>query len=217
MKGLRSRDTDDDHGALLDHMLRTVEDERSLIAHRLHDGPQQVLTAIRLLADGIRHALENDETLRALEGLERLEQLAIEAGDELRQMTARLYPVVMEQLGLLQALGSLGETIEEEYGTLCRVQLPTRWPGGNDDRDTAIYHVARESALHAARNAAAPITIRLSTASDSGELDVSAPACPPLAGAAVLLLRERASRIGGQIEISSGTETRVVLTAPLHP
>ena len=30
MKGLRSRETDDDHGALLDHMLRTVEDERSL-------------------------------------------------------------------------------------------------------------------------------------------------------------------------------------------
>ena len=84
MRGLHSRESDDDHGALLDHMLRTVEDERSLIAHRLHNGPQQVLTAIRLLADGIRHALENDETLRALEGLERLEQLAIEAGDELR-------------------------------------------------------------------------------------------------------------------------------------
>ena len=215
MRGLHSGDADDDHGALLDHMLRTVEDERSLLARQLHDGPQQVLTAIRLLADGVRHALENDETLRALEGLERLEQLAVEAGDELRQMTARLYPVVMEQLGLLQALGSLGETIEEEYGTLCRVELPTRWPGGNDDRDTAIYHVARESSLHAARNAAAPITIRLSTESDSYELDVSAPG-PPLAGAAVLLLRERASRIGGRIDISNGTETRVVLTAPLH-
>jgi signal transduction histidine kinase len=216
MRGLRSRETDDDHGALLDHMLRTVEDERSLIAHRLHDGPQQVLTAIRLLADAIRHALENGETLRALEGLERLEQLAIEAGDELRQMTARLYPVVMEQLGLLQALGSLGETIEEEYGTLCHVELPARWPSGNDDRDTAIYHVARESSLHAARNAAAPITIKLSTTAAASELAVSAPACPPLAGPAVLLLRERAARIGGQIEISSGTDTRVMLTAPLR-
>ncbi len=216
MRGLRSREADDDHGALLDHMLRTVEDERSLIAHRLHDGPQQVLTAIRLLADGIRHALENGETVRALEGLERLEQLAIEAGDELRQMTARLYPVVMEQLGLLQALGSLGETIEEEYGTLCQVELPARWPSGNDERDTAIYHVARESSLHAARNAAAPITIRLSTTADASELAVSAPPCPPLPAAAVLLLRERAARIGGRIEIASGTDTRVVPTAPLR-
>jgi signal transduction histidine kinase len=215
MKGRRGRDADDDHGALLDHMLRTVEEERSQIAQRLHDGPQQLLTAIRLLADGVRHALENDETQRALEGLERLEQLAIEAGDELRQMTARLYPVVMEQLGLLQALGSLGETIEEEYGTLCRVELPSRWPSGDEHRDTAIYHVARESSLHAARNAAAPITIRLSATSSSSELSISAPDCPPLDDAAVLLLRERAARIGGQIEVTPGAGTRVVLTAPL--
>ena len=123
----------------------------------------------------------------------------------------------MEQLGLLQALGSLGETIEEEYGTLCQIELPT--PHG---RAGTMIATRRSTTSHASRRCTPPetrrrpITIRLSTASDSGELDVSAPACPPLVGAAVLLLRERASRIGGQIEISSGTETRVVLTAPLH-
>jgi signal transduction histidine kinase len=31
----------------------------------------------------------------------------------------------------------------------------------------------------------------------------------------VLLLRERAARIGGQIEVSPGADTQVVLTAPL--
>jgi two-component system sensor histidine kinase UhpB len=216
MTDIRRREIDDDRGALLDHMLRTVEEERSQIAHRLHDGPQQVLTAIRLLADGIRHALESDETPRALEGLERLEQLAIEAGDELRQMTARLYPVVMEQLGLVQALGSLGETIEEEYEGVCRIELPPSWPTGDDGRDTAIYHVARESALHAARADATPITIRLSTDAAGLELSVTAPACPPLEDVVELLLRERAARIGGQIEITTGAETRVVLTAPLR-
>jgi glucose-6-phosphate-specific signal transduction histidine kinase len=76
--------------------------------------------------------------------------------------------------------------------------------------------IGQRRPLHAARNAAAPITIRLSTTADSSELAVSAPPCPPLAGAAVLLLRERAARIGGKIEISSGTDTRVVLTAPLR-
>ena len=135
-------------------MLRTVEDERSQIAHRLHDGPQQVLTAIRLLADGIRHALENDETQRALEGLERLEQLAMEAGDELRQMTARLYPVVMEQLGLLQALGSLGETIEEEYGTLA---VSSCRPAGRPATSTATRP---STTWHASRRCTPPATRR---------------------------------------------------------
>ncbi len=216
MTDLRGREIDDERGALLDHMLRTVEEERSQIAHRLHDGPQQVLTAIRLLADGIRHALENDETARALEGLERLEQLAIEAGDELRQMTARLYPVVMEQLGLVQALGSLGETVEEEYETVCRVELPSQWPAGDDGRDTAIYHVARESVLHAARAGAAPITIRLSKAAADFELTVTAPDCPPLGDVVELLLRERALRIGGRIEATTGARAHVLLTAPLR-
>ena len=163
-------------------MLRTVEDERSLIAHRLHDGPQQVLTAIRLLADGIRHALENDETQRALEGLERLEQLAIEAGDELRQMTGA---AVSGRDGAAGPAAGAGVAGRDDRGGVrdaaARSSCRPRWPDGDDDRDTAIYHVARESSLHAARNAAAPITIRLSTAAAPVELNVSAPALPAAA------------------------------------
>jgi signal transduction histidine kinase len=215
MTDRRPAEPDKARGALVDHMLRTIEEERSLIAHRLHDGPQQLLTAIRLLADGIGHAIRNDERAHALEGLERLEQLAGEAGDELRQMTARLYPVVMEQLGLSQALGSLGETIEEEYGTLCHVRLPTGSPAADEQRDTAIYHIARETALHAARNGAAPIVIELSTTKHGHELSISAPSWPPPAGAALLLLHERAARIGGRVEVAAGDGARVVVSVPL--
>jgi signal transduction histidine kinase len=110
----------------------------------------------------------------------------------------------------------LGETIEEEYEAVCRVELPSRWPEGDDGRDTAIYHVARESALHAARAGATPITIRLSTAAADFELGVTAPGCPPLGDVVELLLRERALRIGGRIEITTGAEAQVVLTAPLR-
>ncbi|MDX6519451.1 MAG: hypothetical protein QOF08_56 [Gaiellales bacterium] len=207
------REPVDDRGVLLDHMLRTVEDERSLIAHRLHDGPQQVLTAIRLLSDGIRHALDEGEMTRAREGLERLEELAIEASEELRRMTGRLYPVVMEQRGLLQALGSLAETIEEEYGVRAHLELPSVWSRGDDERDTAIYHVAREASLHPARSSVTPISIQLTADGSEIALRVSAPGCPPYADAVVLLLRERATRIGGQVEITEGAAAEVVLTA----
>jgi signal transduction histidine kinase len=208
----RRRQPVDDRGTLLEHMLKTVEDERALIAHRLHDGPQQLLTAIRLLADGVRHAMEEGETAHAREGLDRLEQAAVEAGDELRQMTARLYPVVMEQLGLLQALGSLAETVEEEHEVRATAELPASWPAADDARDTAIYQVAREAALHAARSGATPITIRL-TGGDPLVLRVVTPGCPPPGDAIRLLLHERAARIGGQIAISPGGE-EVALTVP---
>ena len=49
---------------LLDHVLLTIDGERQEIASRLHDGPQQLMTAIRLLADGAQHALETGRPSR---------------------------------------------------------------------------------------------------------------------------------------------------------
>src|SRR4029078_11887612 len=67
---------------LLDHVLHTIDGERQEIASRLHDGPQQRMTAIRLLADGAQHALETGQTEQAGRTLERLQQLTMEAADE---------------------------------------------------------------------------------------------------------------------------------------
>ncbi|HET6847523.1 MAG TPA: PfkB family carbohydrate kinase [Gaiellales bacterium] len=69
-----------------------LEAERRVLAERLHDGPQQILTALRLLADGSRHALEDGDLERARQGIERVEQLAAQGGDELRRLCEELDP-----------------------------------------------------------------------------------------------------------------------------
>lgn len=206
----------DERGVLLDHVLRTVDDERQEIAHRLHDGPQQLMTAIRLVADGARHALEQGDTAGAREGLARLEQLAAEAADELRRMSAALHPVVMEQRGLRQALAALAETLEEEHELRATFTTSGDWPDAEPARDTAIYQIARESAMDAARCGAAAISIDLTAVPGRVRLRVDSHNCLDQSQGTLLLLRERASRIGGALEVRGGDPVVVELTAPVR-
>jgi signal transduction histidine kinase len=200
---------------LIDHMLQSSDAEREALAHRLHDGPQQSIAAIRLIADGVRDALDTGDIPTANQRLERLEGIAAAAGEELRKMTAALHPVVMEQLGLLQALGSLAEALEEDYDTKTSVSLPQEWPATDPDRDRAVYQVAREAATQLARDGAAELRLALSARSDALELTVEARGSTVLPELTGRLLHERAQQIAGDVAVTSGDATTVVLRAPV--
>jgi signal transduction histidine kinase len=200
---VRSRE----QGELFDHMLRSIDDERAALAHRLHDGPQQTMTAVRLMGGVIADAVRSGDDHRATEVLRRLEQLASDAADDLRRTVAGLHPVVMEQRGLVQALGSLAETVHEEYGVDARFTKPSSPWTADDDRDTAIYQIAREAAINAARHGRPPVTIRLEqedgrlflTVDDSGGTLTTT----STAGIGLRMMRERAARIGAALTMDS--------------
>jgi signal transduction histidine kinase len=210
-RGLRTTRTlavrSQEQGELFDHMLRSIDEERAALAHRLHDGPQQTMTAVRLMGGVIADAVRSGDDDRATEVLRRLEQLASDAADDLRRTVAGLHPVVMEQRGLVQALGSLAETVHEEYGVDARFTKPTSPWNADDDRDTAIYQIAREAAVNAARHGRPPVTIRLEQ--EDGRLlltvDDAGGTLTPTNGAGIGLrmMRERAARIGAAITMDA--------------
>src|SRR5438067_9485249 len=82
-----------EQGVLFDHMLKAIDTERATLAHSLHDGPQQTMTAVRLMCDVVRDAVARGDDHRAGEVLDRLERLASDAADDLRRTVARLHPV----------------------------------------------------------------------------------------------------------------------------
>jgi signal transduction histidine kinase len=196
-----------EQGELFDHMLRNIDEERAALAHRLHDGPQQTMTAVRLMGGVIADAVRSGDDDRATEVLRRLEQLASDAADDLRRTVAGLHPVVMEQRGLVQALGSLAETVHEECGVDARFTKPSSPWNADDDRDTAIYQIAREAAINAARHGRPPVTIRLEqedgrlllTVDDSGGTLTTTGG----SGIGLRMMRERAARIGAAITMDA--------------
>jgi signal transduction histidine kinase len=196
-----------EQGELFDHMLRSIDDERAALAHRLHDGPQQTMTAVRLMGGVIADAVRSGDGDRATEVLARLEQLASDAADDLRRTVAGLHPVVMEQRGLVQALGSLAETVHEEYGIVARFTRPSSPWNADDNRDTALFQIAREAAINAARHGRPPVTIRLEH--EDGRIllvvDDAGGTLPTATGTGIGLrmMRERAARIGAAITLDS--------------
>lgn len=196
-----------DQGELFDQMLRTIDDERAALAARLHDGPQQTMTAVRLMCDVIGDSIRTGDVARATEVLDRLEHVASAAADDLRRTVARLYPVVMEQQGLIQALGSLAETVQEEYGVSASFTRPSVAWDADNERDTAIFQIAREAANNAARHGQPPVTISLErengriflAVEDTGGMLPTATG----RGIGLRMMRERASRIGANITLAA--------------
>jgi signal transduction histidine kinase len=213
---LRSREQRE----LFDTMLHTLDDERAGLAMRLHDGPQQTMTAVRLMCDVIGDAIRNGDVDRANEVLARLEDVASGAADDLRRTVARLHPVVMEQQGLLQALGSLAETVHEEYGVDATFSRPAAGWKGDVERDTAIFQIAREAAINAARHGRPPVSISLEH--DDGRISLAVedaggtlPATPT-GGIGIRMMQERATQIGAAITLdrSPGEWSAVRLELP---
>ena len=64
--------------------------EKHALAERLHDGPQQSVTAIRLLTDAARTALADGDPEVARQALDRIAATADEAAQSLRDEVTRL-------------------------------------------------------------------------------------------------------------------------------
>jgi signal transduction histidine kinase len=217
------RATPREQAELFDHMLDAIDAERETLAHCLHDGPQQTLTAVRLMCDVVRDAISKGDVHHAEEVLGRLERLASDAADDLRRTVARLHPVVMQQQGLVQALGSLAETVHEEYGVATSFTRPHGGWEAEEDRDTAIFQIAREAAVNAARHGRPPVLISLQRSRVDIHLSIEdrggglvANGHGPREGVGIRMMRERAARIGAELTLDSapGTHTIVSLHVP---
>jgi signal transduction histidine kinase len=202
---------------LFDHMMRMLDEEREAIAHRLHDGPLQVMAAIRLMADAARRALDEGDERLAHETLERLEQHAATVSNDLRRTTGRLHPVVLEQRGLLPALESLADSVREEYATDAALAAPDGTWDGDAERDLALYQLAREAAVAAARAGASAVRIVVARDGEAVRLVVAADGADDALGsqaeARTQLMAARAARIGASFELEDGS-TRLVVRAP---
>jgi two-component system sensor histidine kinase UhpB len=189
------------------------ESERVRIARELHDEIGQGLTAGILQLSGLRKrapAELQDEVGAAQETVR-------DNLDELRRIAQRLRPETLDELGLVSALTSISQRLEQQSGVRIERDLARELPDLEYEEELVIYRVAQEALTNVVRHArASSVALSLSAngvvalrvADDGAGIDGAAPP-----GGGIRGMYERALLIGAtlRVEERSGGGTEVEL------
>lgn len=204
---------------------RSFEAERRRLARDIHDQVGQVGTAIQLLTRRLRTRLAPQEA-PLLDELQGLAQETIQAA---RQISARLRPPLLDELGLQAALEHHLGTVARQSGLateLCLTQ-PDVLPA---ERADALFRIVQEACTNVLRHADAtrlwvvgrPVdAVSAATGVPGYEIEVIDDGCGPGAPRAdasgLRNMRDRAVLAGGCFEFgpAPGGGTRVRACVPL--
>jgi signal transduction histidine kinase len=205
---------------LAQHLQTSIEQERIAIAREIHDDVGGSLTALKFdLAWIARHAKTDDVLARVESALETV-TLAI---DSSKRIMHNLRPAILEQ-GLVAALQWLALRFEKRTGIDCAIRLPAgaiELPAGVP---LVAYRTAQEALTNISKHAqASEVQLDLSLAGGVLSLEISDNGCGFSAddlaktrSFGIRGLHERASTVGGWVELSSGAGgTTMILSVPL--
>lgn len=195
------------------------EDERKEIARELHDELGQALVGLKLELAACTASLGTDtpqELGRRLDGACLSVDRTIE---EIRRITTKLSPLVLDDLGLPAALDWLRQDFERRTGARCVLHC-SETVVVDRARASAVFRIAQEALTNAARHAGATqVTMSLKvepaalvlTVRDNGRgFVMQASGRPEARGLAGI--RERAAIWGGEAVLTSAPGKGTMLT-----
>ncbi|MFD1659694.1 GAF domain-containing sensor histidine kinase [Streptomyces caeni] len=201
----------------------TIAEERSRLAHELHDAVSQKLFSLRLTAQAAAALVDRDPG-RAKGELQHVAALAAEAADELRAAVVELRPAALDEDGLLATLRTQVQVLDRAHSA--RVTLTGRGvralPAAQEE---ALLRVAQEALHNALRHAGAErVDVLLEKRGPGAVLRVTDdgsgfdPTAVRRAGRHLGLgsMHDRASGVGGRLTVESapGKGTVIEMEVP---
>ncbi|MFF3359914.1 GAF domain-containing sensor histidine kinase [Streptomyces misionensis] len=201
----------------------TIAEERSRLAHELHDAVSQKLFSLRLTAQAAAALVDRDPA-RAKGELHQVAALAAEAADELRAAVVELRPAALDEDGLIATLRTQIQVLDRAHSA--RVTFTgagyRALPAAQEE---AVLRVAQEALHNALRHARAEhvdVSVErrgggavLRVADDGDGFD---PAAVGRAGRhlGLVSMRDRASGVGGTLTVESapGKGTTIEMEVP---
>jgi len=202
-------------------LIQVSEAQQKSIGRELHDGLGQHLTSIAFFGAALQQKLDAQKRPEATD-VQRIVDLVNQSIDKTRRVSHGLYPAALESQGLSAALEELADNTRALRGIDC--DLRTNPAMRIDDPVVAInlYRVAQDAIHNAVKHGKARhVWIELSCSDGHGRLSISDDGIgidPGQIGQSLGLgmysLRERASLLGGTLEIGQnpqgGTTVAVV-------
>jgi signal transduction histidine kinase len=209
--------------ALSRRVLTVQEEERRAVARELHDELGQVLTAVKVNLQALRRQSGPagfgpgfEDSLALLDG----------AIAEVRAISTRLRPAVLDDLGLEAALRSLLERVRQRTDVAIAAAIALPQQRLDAAVETACFRIAQEAVTNALRHAG-PRRLDVALGAENGELaltvrddgqgfDLAAARRRAAQGESAGLsgMEERARLAGGRLEVRTapggGTEVRAL-------
>lgn len=182
-----------------------LQQERSRMAHELHDALAGNLAAIGIHAEAALSRPMSGTPVDDRPSLLAIREASVAAADELRAMVhilrsgddERTAPARLAEIdGVIEQARRRGLQIEEHF--------PREWPPLPATTDHAGYRIVQESLTNAAKHAPGS-SVRLSIVPTDGSLDlevdndltVGTPQTPTEGGVGLVSMRERTTALGG--------------------
>lgn len=197
--------------------------ERSRLASELHDSLEQVLTSAAFQLQALNANLERQETRQR--HMELARRLLLRARQEARRSIWDLRSSLLDQCGLAEALKKAVDEILD--GAIPHeLQLPTLQKGSSPLLDHHLLRITQEAVTNSVKHSGATqLLVKLAeidgflelTIYDNGRgFDPETAASPQDGHFGLTGVRERVSRLGGDLKITSapGAGTRIVALVP---
>jgi signal transduction histidine kinase len=210
-----------DSRVLARHLLHAQEEERWRIAGELHDG---INHEVAMLSMDLGIAISRADEDQLKERLIAIRNRAIRISEEVRRISHRLRPALLEYIGFASAVRSHCRDVAENAGFGVdlladdALSMPT-------EVATALYRIVQEALQNVVRHAkATAVTVQVDQRDGFIELSVEdngvgfmREALPPGSGMGLASMRERARSLGGEFTVRKAPDhgTRVTAVIPL--
>jgi len=201
----------------------TVIDERNRLARELHDSVAQALYGITLFAKASQRRINEDKDEILVSQLKTVQTTALDALREMRLLLFELRPSQVENEGLIPALLSRLEAVEERSGINVEFILDGN-PDLPDSVQDALYRISQEALNNILKHSCANhLTISLNNAGPFIEFQIrddgigfSLDPQQKNKGLGLISMKERAEQIGGKLNINStpGEGTTIIIEVP---
>ncbi|MFF1689876.1 MULTISPECIES: GAF domain-containing sensor histidine kinase [unclassified Streptomyces] len=201
----------------------TIAEERSRLAHELHDAVSQKLFSLRLTAQAAATLVDRDPS-RAKGELQHVAELAAEAADELRAAVVELRPAALDEDGLVATLRTQIQVLDRAHSANVTFDCAgiRALPAAQEE---AMLRVAQEAMHNALRHSGAEhVRVTLDKQGPGAVLRVTddgsgfEPKAVRHAGRhlGLVSMRDRSSGVGGRLTVESepGKGTTIEMEVP---
>jgi PAS domain S-box-containing protein len=211
--------------------IEALESDRRTTAKELHDGIGASLAAIKFRLEGIAEEIAQTPQ-QAVASLNETLSYLQDTIKETKQISAKLRPTMLDDLGLLSTISWFTRQFSEQFGNIeVRPHIEIREEDIPETLKIVIYRVLQESLHNAAKHSEAKeVYIGLKTDRHQIVLEVVDNGCgfdvsktlgrhDPLSGYGLSSMIERAEIVGGSLTIDSspGEGSHIKMILPQEP